>query len=462
MQVWIPNLSRFSGAKTRAILEALRQDILEGVLKPNEQIPPLRSIASELDLNAATVKRAFDLAEEEGLIVRHVGKGTFVKAAPRGVYQPFQANGNVLDLATNGPPAVPNELLRRALEKSLSPTPYLSELFRYQKEAGYGEHRDALSHWIGKHGLQASSDDIVITAGAQAAIVTALLATVGRNGAVAVEELTYPGFISACRSLGIDMVTIKSDDDGPLPDGLEQAILSRSDIKCFFVIPRAHNPTTRCIGQARIGQLSEIAARHSVSVIEDDSYIGPRISERNPTFASEYPSGTFYLSGFSKTLQPGLRIAYLVPPKRSVSACQAIAQSLNYSVSPLLLELTRLWIADGTALKIYKKNRSFFQARHKAAKQILAGLEYSADENNAQIWLQLPEPWTSVSFVETARSEGVRISAAESFLAAGTSTALRHVRLCVGSVDDDEKFVIALKQIRSLAQRGARFVQYDP
>lgn len=258
------------------------------------------------------------------------------------------------------------------------------------------------------------------------------------------------------------MLTIKSDNDGPRPEELDRAILSRPDIKCLFVIPRAHNPTTRSIGRARIGQLSEIAAKHSISVIEDDSYIGPRISEKNPTFASTYPTGTFYLSGFSKILQPGLRIAYLVPPKGSVSACQAIAQSLNYSVSPLLLELTRLWIADGTALKVYNNNKRFFQARQKLAKQILADLECSANEDNAQIWLQLPEPWTSVSFAETARSEGIRISAEESFIAAGTTTALRHVRLCVGSVNNDEEFVIALKQIRSLAQSEARFVQYDP
>ncbi|MDA8747031.1 PLP-dependent aminotransferase family protein [Litoreibacter sp.] len=462
MQNWKPDLSNSKGARTQAILDALRQDILGGTLKPNEQIPPLRSIASELGLNAATVKRAFDQAEKEGLIVRHVGKGTFVKAAPKGVHLPFQMNGEVLDLATNGPPAISNELLRQTLTNSILPLPYLDELFRYHKEVDYTKHRDALAFWINQHGLPVSSANIVITPGAQSAIVTALLATVGRNGTVAVEEMTYPGFISACRSLGIEVVSIRSDDHGPLPDDFREQLQVRPDISSFFVIPRAHNPTTRCISRERIHQLSDLAAKHNITIIEDDSYIGPRISEENPTFANTYPSGTYYLSGLSKILQPGLRIAYLVPPAHALPACQAIAQSLNYSVSPLLLELSRLWITDGTAFEIYNSNNEFFSSRHERAAIILSGFNISSNRQNAQIWMQLPEGWTSVSFTETARSEGIRVSAAESFLTTSTSSKCTHIRLCVGSVKNEQDFDNALRKIASLAHSAARFVQYDP
>jgi len=60
------------------IVEQIKTAIIEGELKPQEMLPSVRSFAKDLKISALTVKKAYDLLEEEGFTVTVHGKGTFV------------------------------------------------------------------------------------------------------------------------------------------------------------------------------------------------------------------------------------------------------------------------------------------------------------------------------------------------------------------------------------------------
>ncbi len=60
------------------LLDELRHKVMTGVLKPHERLPGEWELASELDISRATLQKAWQAAEEEGLIYRVPGKGTFV------------------------------------------------------------------------------------------------------------------------------------------------------------------------------------------------------------------------------------------------------------------------------------------------------------------------------------------------------------------------------------------------
>ena len=53
--------------------------ILKGVLKSGELLPSVRQMSRDLKISVLTVKKAYDLLEEEGLIVTVHGKGSFIK-----------------------------------------------------------------------------------------------------------------------------------------------------------------------------------------------------------------------------------------------------------------------------------------------------------------------------------------------------------------------------------------------
>lgn len=51
-----------------------------GVLQPEEQLPPVRSLATQLGVNPNTVSKAYQLLERDGIIYSAVGRGSFVSS----------------------------------------------------------------------------------------------------------------------------------------------------------------------------------------------------------------------------------------------------------------------------------------------------------------------------------------------------------------------------------------------
>jgi len=62
----------------RQIADQVKADFLRGFLEAGEQLPSVRELAAELAMNPTTIVKAYDLLENERLIVRRQGKGAFV------------------------------------------------------------------------------------------------------------------------------------------------------------------------------------------------------------------------------------------------------------------------------------------------------------------------------------------------------------------------------------------------
>ena len=60
------------------IVTEIEREITLGILKPNVQIPSVRTLACDLGINPNTVKKAYDILEEKGLIISKSTKGTFI------------------------------------------------------------------------------------------------------------------------------------------------------------------------------------------------------------------------------------------------------------------------------------------------------------------------------------------------------------------------------------------------
>lgn len=60
------------------IVREVEKLITLGVLKSGSQIPSVRALAYDLGINPNTVKKAYDILEENGLIISKSTKGTFI------------------------------------------------------------------------------------------------------------------------------------------------------------------------------------------------------------------------------------------------------------------------------------------------------------------------------------------------------------------------------------------------
>jgi GntR family transcriptional regulator len=66
------------------IIDQVKHLIASGILRPDDQLPTVRELASDLDVNFTTVARAYRLLDEEGLISTQHGRGTYILPLPEG------------------------------------------------------------------------------------------------------------------------------------------------------------------------------------------------------------------------------------------------------------------------------------------------------------------------------------------------------------------------------------------
>ena len=63
------------------IMEQIQHKVASGELKPGDQLPTVRQLATDLRVNFNTVARAYRLLDEAGLISTQQGRGTYIWAA---------------------------------------------------------------------------------------------------------------------------------------------------------------------------------------------------------------------------------------------------------------------------------------------------------------------------------------------------------------------------------------------
>ena len=454
MTIWDPDLSSQPEPKYQALLDALDRDIQAGVLPPGTRLPTQRDLATRLGVAIGTVSKAYAMAERRGLLSGEVGRGTFVRRREPNFHEGASDEGDdpaLLDLSKGRLVRDPREpTLRHALE-TISRRPDLDRLVDYyQPAAGMARHRAAGASWVGRSGLVVDPSRVVITSGAQhgAAVV---LATIARPGDVLLaEEVTYAGIKALAGLLHLQLLGLRMDDQGVRPDAFEAACRSHAP-RALFCMPNLQNPTGRTMSLSRRQEIAAIAQARDVALIEDDVN-GFLPFPAQPPLAQLAPSHTYYVTGTSKSLAPGLRIGYVVPPPERVERIAATVRASTWLTSPILGELVSEWIESGAADELVKCKRGEIAARTRLAREII-GPWLPGGPVSFHLWLPLPDPWRTESFVAQARARGVMVTPSQEFMV-GRDTAPHAVRVCLGATLSPERLEEGLRRLAVLLEQG--------
>ncbi len=68
------------------IVHSIKQQVATGRLKPGEQLPTVRELATDLRVNPNTVARAYDMLDSDNVITTQQGRGTYVREHPDNVH----------------------------------------------------------------------------------------------------------------------------------------------------------------------------------------------------------------------------------------------------------------------------------------------------------------------------------------------------------------------------------------
>ncbi len=435
MTIWTPDISASEGPKYLAIANAIAGAISDGDLQPGEKLPPQRNLAYDLGVTLGTITRAYQEATRRGYVDGEVGRGTFVldplhTASPAGSFMSNTSTyGAELDFS-HATPAIglAGELLAKTLQE-ISSSSNLDALTDYQRNTGHPDHLAAGAEWISSFGVNAPVGQVSITSGAQQGVFLSFM-TIARPGElILTEALTYPGIIHLANQMGYHLQGVAMDEDGIRPDALE-AICRRESPKALYTMPTLHNPTTITMSPERREAIAGIARKYGLYIIEDD--IWGALPENTPRPLSSYaPELSFYVTGLSKGMAGGLRVGYVLAPEARAQSLRGMVRLNNWMTAPLMAEIAKRWITDGTGRAIINWQRQQARARTQLATTALKGFSVKSSPAAFHVWLELPEPWRGDAFRREAERQGLFLASGEAFVVA-RDAAPHALRICTG------------------------------
>lgn len=393
------------------LISMLKRRIEMGELKAGDRLPPVRSLAFDLGAAPGTVARAYKELIKNGYLEAGVGQGTFVRRFKAAV---AKAPVQTMYLRSPRLPDIGQvDILRLGFVEFANAAGF-DELMAYPTRADtYGLQESYLSYFDDVPLGYVEPDDVVITHGGQHGGVVALQTIRKlRRGGIIVEDLSYQGFKSAADLVGIDVHAVRMDDDGPIPDEI-RAIIAKHPIAAIFSSAEVNNPTTIRTTDARRAEIADIARDHDIHIVEDDCYRVGAYS--GVSYRSLYPQRSWYVSSFSKSISPALRIGCVICPSGQASLLKNTVFNNSLGVSRSNCEVARFVlshpkIADIQTLIADETNRYLQETVNR-----LGQFNIRWRENVPMLWLELPRGWRTTAFCQAAQDRGVLVSSSEVF-----------------------------------------------
>lgn len=441
--------------KYKAVAEGLRQQIAQDVLEVGAKLPPVRDLAWQLKITPGTVARAYALLTDEGLLEAVVGRGTFVadRSAAQMAddnwsrqVQPDQDAGSTILFTPRLPDMGQVGLIREHLRGA---TDVATEaLLNYPRRENFQPAREALIRWLDPMQLgPVDHEDIVWSHGGQNAIGMVMQCVLrGPKPVVLVEDISYAGFRRAAELLRADVVGVAMDAHGILPDALRAAI-RQHDAQLLCTSLEVHNPTGIRTTIERRHALADVIRETGIAVLEDDCYrLG---APSGPGYRALLPEQGWFVSSFSKTLTPAMRIGYAVAPKARAIDLRRVGNYGFFSLARPMAEVITGLLNDPRSRAVSQAIQDELGRYVQRAVNHLGGFDLRWREDVPFVWLTLPQGWRAPAFLRAAEAEGVMIRAADEF--ALRDTAAPHaVRIAVNAQMPIERFDAAMATLRRL------------
>nr|AKA59489.1 transcriptional regulator, GntR family domain [uncultured bacterium AZ_379] len=200
-----------------------------------------------------------------------------------------------------------------------------------------------------ERGVACTEADVFLTVGGQQGLSLLSRLLVDRGGCVLVEERTYPGLLQAVQPLEPRVITVPMDFDGGIDIDAVQHHLRRNVRPAFiYVMPDGHNPAGTSFDERQRERLVALARDWSVPIIEDDAYGFLQYDGhvRCPLRALDAEM-VMYVGSFSKIQAPGLRVGWLVVPRRMMRALSVLKESSDIDTTTFSQRLVCAYLETG-------------------------------------------------------------------------------------------------------------------
>ncbi|MFI5686273.1 PLP-dependent aminotransferase family protein [Streptomyces sp. NPDC051636] len=471
------------------LAQRLRQELDR--YSPGGKLPSSRALVERFRVSPVTVSRALAQLVAEGLVVTRPGAGAF-RAHPRRapaatgdtswqevalsadsaaelVPRTVDASGVTVSLAA--PPPGVLEFNGGYLHPSLQPERAMAAaLARAGRRPGaWGrppmEGLPELREWFARGiGGAVTAAEVLIAAGGQSALTTALRALAPPGTAVLVESPTYPGMLAIARAAGLRPVPVPVDPDGVKPALLADAFRA-SGARVFVCQPLFQNPTGAVLAPERRAEVLGIAREAGAFVVEDDFVRRLVHADAGPLprpLAADDPDGVVvHVGSLTKVTSPSFRVSALAARGPVLERLRAIQVVDSFFVPRPLQEAALELVGSPAWPRHLRTVATELKARRDAMTTALRrdlpelALPH-VPSGGYHLWLRLPDGTggTSQAFgsggesalTSAALREGVAITPGRPYFSAEPPAA--HLRLSFAAVAGTGEIAEGVRRLR--------------
>ncbi len=483
------HLDPLDGAGLQAqVREMLVSAILSRRLQPGEAVPSSRAMADQLSVSRNTITLAYQALVADGYLESRNRSGYYVGIeAPVSDPSPrFAANGGAAnasaqhahwsgrfrrlysDLDRVAKPLNWREYSYPFVYGQADPTLFNHSDWRdcarqalglrnFEAMAGdKGEADDPLlidyirARTLPRRGVLATTEQILVTLGAQNALylLSELFCTDGAR--VAIEDPCYPDLRNTLQRLGANIVLIPVDEHGMVVDD------RLKDVDVVFVTPSHHAPTTATMPLERRRALLAAADLHDFIIIEDDyDFELGFLQKPAPALKSlDRSDRVIYVGSFSKSLFPGLRLGYVAAPEAVIAEVRALRFLMLRHPPGYAQRTAAYFLALGHHDALIKRLRNALTQRRSAMEEALdnAGLSDARAPKfgGASFWIETPIGIDTTELAARLANRSVLIEPGAPFFAHREVS--HHMRLGYSSIPS-EKIAAGIEIIREEINR---------
>lgn len=449
------------------IATALAAKIQDFTLPTGTKLPPERELARLLGVSRTTAINAYRLLEERGLVSTRIGSGTFVSNdAPTFSQQtptmPWE------QLFTPGYKAPLSSIMRSLIDSPTAddtismaagmpdPAFYPLDMIHSQLDIrrhpidptdlgliateGYLPLRRSLSAWQTRLGNSASADQILIVSGSQQGLYLVVKAFIEPRDYVIVESPTYLGAIQLLESSGARLLCLPPS--GKIDMEIFEDYLVRYRPKFFYTMSDFQNPTGRTMSLSERQELIRLAARHRLTIIEDDPYSQLYYGAPPPPSLKQLDTygGVIHLGTFSKVLFPGLRTGWVHTAPTVINRLAQEKQYVDLHTNNLAqMMLNTYLIEDAIPAHLSSVRREYKKRRNAMAAAIrkYCGplMDFDLSEGGLYLWGRMGPSVSPSELLRRSAALGISFVPGDAFYAHGLAS--HEIRLCFATHDEE-------------------------
>jgi 2-aminoadipate transaminase len=293
---------------------------------------------------------------------------------------------------------------------------------QYAATEGFLPLRELLVRHMARYGIRVKPANVMITSGSQQGLDLIGRLFVNPGDRILTEAPTYLGALQAWSAYQADYLTVPIDDDGLDVERLEAQL--RGGPKFLYILPNFQNPAGVTLSLERRRRLIELANHYGAPIVEDDPYGQLRYEgEHLPPLVQidaelhgcakgecDFTGDVLYLSTLSKTLAPGLRIAWVVAPESVIARLVQMKQGADLHSSTFCQMVAYEVAKDGFLDRHVRRIRELYGERRDAMLQscerhMPPGVRWTKPEGGLFLWLTLPEGLDSTLVLKQALAQ---------------------------------------------------------